>query len=157
MSMVKKWVSSTIKVSHFENERPERYAVFMAIAQVMSLRGTCQRAKVGCIITSPDHRIISSGYNGTLIRAPHCTEMGCNLEEKCQHSVHAEANAISFAARFGISLSGSIMFCTTAPCKSCAMLIIQAGVHKVVYLSDYTDNIGIKMLTDHNIGVQQYE
>jgi dCMP deaminase len=140
-------------------ERPDRQEVFMAIAKVMSYRGTCGRAQVGCVIVAPDHRIISSGYNGTLLGDKHCDEHMCNTKEKCQHSVHAEANAIAFAARAGISLSGSTLYCTTAPCKTCAQLIIQAGIMRVVFEKVYsTDNgSGVDLLREQNIKVWRHE
>lgn len=138
-------------------KRPSRDEIFMAIAKIYAMRGTCGRAKVGCIITSPEHRIISSGYNGTLIGAPHCSERNCDLTQKCQHSVHAETNAIAFAARAGLSLLNSVLYCTTAPCKTCAQLIVQSGIIRVVYLYDYTDNAGIELLEQNGLQVNKHE
>jgi dCMP deaminase len=139
--------------------RPTRDELFMEIAEIMSQRATCQRAQVGCIITSSDHRIISSGYNGTLIGNPHCTELHCDLTKKCQHSVHAEANAIAFAARYGTRLEGATLFNTTCPCLECAKLVVQAGIIRVVYKTAYeTDNGGgWDLMFKNNIQILHFE
>jgi cytidine deaminase len=51
--------------------------------------------------------------------------------------VHAEMSALSDAARKGISVEGSTLYCTTFPCHICAKLIVAAGIRKVVYLEPY--------------------
>jgi len=51
--------------------------------------------------------------------------------------VHAEMNAVTDAARNGISIDRAIMFCTTFPCHICAKHIIAAGLAKVVYIEPY--------------------
>ena len=55
------------------------------------------------------------------------------------YEIHAEQNAIAFAAREGISTEGSVLYCTHLPCFSCAKIIISAGIRRVVYLEDYVD------------------
>jgi dCMP deaminase len=140
-------------------ERISRDELFIQIARLMSLRGTCRRGQVGALIVSIDHRIIGSGYNGTLIGQKHCELLNCDLTKKCEHSVHAEANAIAFAARKGINVEGSSLYCTTAPCKTCAMLIVQAGIMRVVYELPYTtDNGGgLVLLEENGITINQHE
>lgn len=146
-----------IEVTKENDHRPSRIDILMGIAQLVSYRGTCGRAQVGCVITSFDHRIICTGYNGTLVGAPHCNELNCDKNEKCKHSVHAEANAIAFAAKFGIGLNGASLYCTVAPCKSCAMLIVQSGIKNVIYLGDYTDSEGIELLEKNNVITNKHE
>jgi dCMP deaminase len=119
------------------NERITREELHMKMALLVAERATCGRRKVGCIITK-ESRIISTGYNGPLKGDNHCSKETCNLESNCIRSVHAEANAISFAAKEGISLAGSTLCCTSSPCKKCAELIIQSGIVKVVYLHEYS-------------------
>lgn len=123
--------------------RPTREETYMEIAEVISRRGTCQRAQVGCVITK-DNRIVATGYNGP-VTGLNCDIMHCMMDRPCTHAVHAEANAIAFAAMDGISLRGSVLYCMTAPCKNCAMLIIQSGIVKVIYKNSYrtTEGMGI--------------
>lgn len=130
--------------------RPCREIVNMSIAQVISLRATCKRGQVGCVIVR-DNRIISTAYNGPIGGAKHCNENNCNLKQKCEHSIHAEINAISFAANHGIPLRDSTLYCTTMPCLNCAKVIIQAGIVSVYYMSEYTDTKGVDLLVSMGI------
>jgi dCMP deaminase len=133
-------------------ERPSRDQIFMEIAAVISKRGTCGRAKVGCVITQ-ENRIVSSGYNGPVSGA-HCDTIGCDMEKKCEHAVHAEANAIAFAAREGIALDGATIYCMTEPCINCAMLIIQAGIKKVYFENLYTNSLGTMLMEKNGVEVK---
>lgn len=72
----------------------------------------------------------------------------CDLRISCEHSIHAEANAIAFAAKVGIALEGSSLYCTTSPCIKCAELIIQSGIIKVFYTTRYRDISGISILEE---------
>ena len=64
----------------------------------------------------------------------------------CSVAQHAEANAIGFAAREGIALGGTTLYCTHAPCLGCSRLLINAGVEKVVYREPYRLTEGIDLL-----------
>lgn len=123
-----------------EGHRISREDLNMAIAELMSLRGTCERGAVGCVITQ-FHRIVSTGYNGS-ITSNDCRELGCDIQSKCVNAAHAEINAITAAAKFGIALAGSYMYCTVSPCKSCAIAIFQAGIIKLFYKRDYISEEG---------------
>lgn len=134
-----------------QEERPTRDEVYLAIAEVISLRGTCKRGQVGAVITQ-DHRIVATGYNGPI--AKHiCSDLNCDLENTCKVAIHAEANAIAFAARHGVVLQGSTMYCRTQPCLKCAELIVQSGIEKVVYSFLYKDDLGFNLLTAMGIKV----
>jgi len=69
--------------------------------------------------------------------------------------VHAEANAIYFAAKKGIPLEGASMFVTLSPCINCANAIIQSGIKEVYYLDAYRDSSGLEHLKKHNIKIQK--
>jgi dCMP deaminase len=127
-------------------ERISRATLYIASAYLMALRGTCKRMKVGCVITSKDNRIIATGYNGSLDK--HC--ISCDLTKPCTDAIHAEANAIAYAAKKGILLEGSIIYCTHSPCIKCAELIIQAGIKKVIYSKPYRDTTP-KTLLEYNM------
>ena len=137
--------SINIKLSN--NGKPNRDSIFLAIAEVLSLRSSCQRAKVGAVITR-NNRIVGTGYNGTL--KPSCQGI-CDPSHKCTHAVHAEANAISSSAFFGTSLEGCTLYCTMSPCYECAKLIIQSGIIRVVYKEAYRLKDGIDLLEEHGV------
>lgn len=100
-----------------------------------------------------DNRILSPGYNGTASGLPHCNHSD---NKPCHKSVHAEANAIVFAARHGIKTLDSTLYCTHAPCDSCAGLIINAGIKIVKYLNPYRNDNGLYSLTAAGIKVEKY-
>lgn len=60
-----------------------------------------------------------------------------DVVEGCQRAVHAEANAIAWAARHGVSTFGGEMYCTHSPCKTCAELILASGIGRFVYRRSY--------------------
>lgn len=51
--------------------------------------------------------------------------------------VHAEMSAIMDAARRGVPLQGTTLYCTTFPCHMCARHIIAAGIKRVVFIEPY--------------------
>jgi dCMP deaminase len=89
-----------------------------------------------------DKRIMTTGYVGAPAGLPHCDEVGHdmrkifdnngNVTQHCVRTLHAEQNAIIQAARFGIPLEGATLFCKMTPCRTCAMMIINAGIKRVV-------------------------
>lgn len=126
----------------------------MRMAVVVSTRGTCERASVGAVI-SREGRVISTGYVGSPAGLEHCTTVGCSIGPNggCDRTVHAEANAIAFAARFGTGTNGSELHCTHAPCLSCAKLIVNAGITRFVYETVYRDPSGLDLLANARIRV----
>jgi len=118
--------------------RISRHEVNLRVAQVVALRGTCLRAKVGAVATI-DNRIVATGYNGSLAAQDHCTSETCSPFEHCPNSVHAEANLIAYAAKKGVALEGATIYVTHSPCQKCLELIIQSGIKEVVYLHPYRD------------------
>lgn len=127
----------------------------MSIAQILAMRGTCRRAKVGAVIVK-DNRIISTGYVGSPAGMPHCTDVGCEFgpDGGCIRTAHAEANAVAFAAKNGISVDGATLYCTLSSCYTCAKLIINAGIKHVVYLHDYRDTKGVNLLQAAGVEVR---
>jgi dCMP deaminase len=135
-------------------ERISRLDYFKEMVQVVSKRATCGRACQGAIIVK-ENRVISTGYNGPVSRSKHCEELGCNVNESCKVSVHAEANSIYFAAKHGIATEGASLYCSTAPCHLCAQAIIQAGITEVFYINDYRDRAGIEILESSKVEVSK--
>lgn len=133
--------------------RPSRDEIYMDIAQTMAMRSTCLRGQVGCAIVL-DNRFVSCGYNGAPPGQPHCTPETCRMgadKSGCARSIHAEANAIAFAARQGISTRGGTMYCTHSPCYDCAKLLGSAGIVKVKYHKLYRLTAGLELLRDMGI------
>jgi len=133
----------------------------MELALVVAKRSTCLRQKVGAIIVK-DKRILATGYNGAPSGMAHCLDIGC-LREKMKipsgerqelcRGLHAEQNAIIQAAKFGISIEGATMYTTHCPCITCAKMIINAGINKVVYGKEYADKRGLELLKEAGIEV----
>lgn len=118
-------------------ERPNINKYFLDLCTVVASRSTCPRASVGAILVKNKH-ILATGYNGSPMGADHCSDVGCEVEgEHCIRTVHAEANAIAQAALHGVSVKGATMYCTHAPCYTCAKLMINSGIVRVIALKDY--------------------
>lgn len=137
--------------------RISRDQMLMEIAHVISHRGTCERSQVGVVIAR-DARIIATGYVGSPSGSPHCSEVGCELGNHggCIRTVHAEANAIAFAARSGIPTESCVLYSTLAPCRECAKLIINSGIRRVVFHHTYRDPGGIELLDSAGIVVESF-
>lgn len=120
--------------------RISRDDMLMRFAIVTAMRGTCTRLSVGAILAR-DGRPISQGYVGSPPGEPHCTDVGCLVEDDhCIRTSHAEENALLFAARYGIYTEGAELFITHSPCKTrCTKSIITAGIKRVVYAVRYKD------------------
>lgn len=112
----------------------------------------CKRKQVGALIVK-DRMIISDGYNGT----PSGFENRCEDESGNTqwYVLHAEANAILKLARSTQSAKDATLYLTLSPCKECSKLILQAGIKKIVYIDDYSDNDGIDFLRNHGIETLQ--
>lgn len=146
--------------------RRSRDDALMATAHVWADRSTCSRNAVGAVI-SIDGRIMVSGYNGAPAGMPHCDHtcpcshgferehniadvfkehsQQCPLKP-CKLAVHAEANAIAFAARHGVMTTAATVHTTLSPCYACSQLIINAGLVRVVYDRLYRDTSGLELL-----------
>ena len=131
----------------------------LATAYVMAQRGTCSRAQVGCVVAL-DGRILATGYNGAPRGMAHCDHPdGVPSSQRpadatmCQTSVHAEANAVAFAARNGVSLDGSTVFTTLSPCNTCAQLLVNVGTRRVVVAAMYRDVRGVELLLHAGVTV----
>ncbi len=116
----------------------DRY--FMNLAVQAATRSTCPRKSVGAVIVR-DKAVLATGYNGSIRGLPHCTEVGCLLEnEHCVRTVHAEANAILQAARHGVRIEGAEIYVTASPCWDCFKVIANSGIRRVLYGEFYRDH-----------------
>lgn len=127
-------------------KRPSWDSYFLELVAAVATRATCDRGRSGCIIVK-DKRIICTGYVGSPSGLAHCDEASHLLKKvvdddgtirmHCVRTIHAEQNAICQAAKHGISLEGATLYCTMEPCRTCAMLITSAGIHRVVSAKRY--------------------
>ncbi len=118
---------------------------FMNIAQVAATRSTCNRKHVGAVIVR-DKSILSTGYNGSIPGMPHCTEVGCDIENgHCIATVHAEANAIIQAAKHGVCIDKADIYVTASPCWNCFKLIANSGIKRIFYGEFYRDEKSLKV------------
>jgi dCMP deaminase len=121
--------------------------MLMDIARVVAQRSTCNRLSVGAVIAL-DARVISMGYNGPPSGISHCNH---DDGAPCDAAVHAEANAIVFAARHGLSTQNTSLYVTHMPCPRCAQLIINSGIRSIQWGIPYRDDSGIDLMIDAGI------
>jgi len=106
---------------------------FLALAKHISEWSKDPSTQNGCVVVGPDREVRSTGFNG-LPRGVKDTEDRLNNRElKLQLICHSEENAVSHAARIGVSLKGCTLYCTWPPCVRCARAIIQSGIVRVVH------------------------
>jgi dCMP deaminase len=120
----------------------------MEVCRAIAKRATCDRGRSGCVIAR-DHQVLATGYVGAPAGLPHCDEAGHQLKQlvhedgtvtrHCVRTVHAEQNAICQAARRGIGIQGATLYCRMTPCRTCAMMIINCGIVRVVCERKYHD------------------
>ena len=135
----------------------------MDIAHVAASRSNCCRRQVAAVLVR-DHRIISTGYNGTPRGVRNCSDGGC---PRCNSDVpsgenlssclcsHAEENAIVQAAYHGIMVKGATLYTTFSPCLLCAKMIINAGIVEVVYHQHYSiDETSMALLDEAGVKVR---
>ncbi len=129
-----------------DTKRPSWDEYFMEITKTVAKRATCDRGKSGCIIVK-NKQILVTGYVGSPKGLPHCDDAGHVMKKvthedgsvtnHCMRTVHAEQNAICQAAGLGISLQGATLYCKMTPCRTCAMMIINCGIVRVVCEKKY--------------------
>ena len=123
------------------------------------------RRQVGALIVK-DKRILSTGYNGAPAGISHCDVAGCVRErlqvppgerhELCR-GLHAEQNAIIQAALHGVSIEGSVLYCTHEPCSVCSKMCINAGIKTVIVGSNYPDELAREMFKEAGVKVEVKE
>ena len=127
---------------------------FMAITHLISSRSPSKRLKVGATIVK-NKRIISTGYNGYLPNIPHISIMRDGHE---QNTIHAEQNAISYAARSSCNIDGATMYITHFPCIHCTKSIVSSGIKYVYYAKDYrNDDLVVQIMNQAKVTLSKLE
>ncbi|MFH1005554.1 MAG: dCMP deaminase family protein [Bacteroidota bacterium] len=122
--------------------------IYMNLAETLAARSHCVKIKVGSVLTK-DTRIVSLGYNGPPAGTHNCDEewpdKGCPRDSGggCSLALHAEQNAILYAAKNNVQIEGCTLYVTFAPCLSCARIIYVSGIKKVIYLNSYAHYKGL--------------
>lgn len=126
--------------------RPSWDHYFLGMMDHVATRATCDRGRSGCVIVR-DNRVLATGYVGSPSGLAHCDDVGHLMRkvvdeteaerQHCVRTIHAEQNAICQAARYGIRIEASTLYCKMEPCRVCAMLIISVGVARVVCRKRY--------------------
>lgn len=133
--------------------RPSRSQMLFNVAAEVATRSTCSRLAVGALIVRRG-RFVMSGYNGPPAGFSHCIHFE-NLDGQpdppCKAAIHAEANALFYAAREGIATEGAEMYVTHSPCIDCAKGIIQAGITVVYYAQEFRSLEGLDLLESAGI------
>ena len=147
--------------------RPSFDEIYMELAEKLASRSHCVKAQVGAVLTK-DTRIISLGYNGPPSGTHNCDvewpDIGCPRDSKgsCSLALHAEQNAILYAAKNNFSIEGSTLYVTLSPCIACARVIYSVGIRKVFFKNSYASykNIpsdeGVDFLRKFGVEVVKY-
>ena len=131
---------------------------FMANAELISKRSTCDRAFVGAVLVK-NNRIIATGYNGGVSDTDKCDEAGHYMEDgHCIRTVHAEMNALIQCAKEGISTDGTEIYVTHFPCLNCTKALLQAGIKKITYKANYRPHpFAIELLEKKGVAYIQHD
>ncbi|WP_229375834.1 deoxycytidylate deaminase [Fibrella aquatilis] len=147
--------------------KPRFDDIFMELAVNLAKRSHCIKAQVGAVLTK-DTRIISIGYNGPPAETHNCDEefpnVGCPRDSKgsCSLALHAEQNAILYAAKNGSAIDGATIYVTLSPCIACARIIYSMKIQRVVYLHSYAQykgigsDEGVDFLQKFGVNVERY-
>jgi dCMP deaminase len=138
---------------------------FINIAKEIASASKCVSKQVGAVIVK-DGRILSTGYNGTPPGYTNCSDHWDGQYTKDHHEwsktyeIHAEMNAIIWAAREGISINGATIYVTLEPCSDCSKNVIASGIKRIVYDKSYEHTnsaIVTKFIKDNNVSIEKLE
>lgn len=122
-------------------DRISRDQLGLLLAHAWSLRGTCARRRVGCVLMDADGRQLSAGYNGPPSGWAHCTEQPCRGADYASGegldecvSVHSEQNAIAFCPDVRLI---DVAYVTVSPCIPCMKLFLNTGCRRIVFAEPY--------------------
>lgn len=142
--------------------------IYMELAEKLATRSHCVKAQVGAVLTK-DTRIISLGYNGPPAGTHNCDIdfplEGCPRDSKgsCSLALHAEQNAILYAAKNNVSMQDATLYVTLSPCIACARVIYTTGIKKVYFKDSYakfkglTTDEGVDFLRKFGVEVIEYK
>lgn len=131
--------------------RPSVDEYFMAMAYLVSSRGTCKRRRVGCVLVDENLHVIATGYNGVPSGFPHCRQghepCADNMSGEALHSckaVHAEQNALIQCPDTDKIYAA---YCTASPCVHCMKMLLNTSCGILVFAEEYPHHDALKMWT----------
>jgi dCMP deaminase len=136
---------------------------FINIAHEIAKASKCVSKQVGAVIVK-NGRILSTGYNGTPAGYVNCCDHWEHKYTKDHHDwsqtyeIHAEMNAIIWAAREGISIKDATIYVTLEPCSDCSKNIIASGIKRIVYDKSYEHTHSqtvTKFIEDNGVVIEQ--
>jgi dCMP deaminase len=136
---------------------------FINIAWEIASASKCVSKQVGAVIVK-DGRILSTGYNGTPAGYTNCSDHWEGEYTKDHHDwsktyeIHAEMNALIWAARKGISIEEATIYVTLEPCSECSKNLIAAGIKRIVFDRSYehtNSSIVSKFIKDNGVIIEQ--
>ena len=114
----------------------------LEMAKTVSMRATCLRRSVGCVLTDQKGHILATGFNGVARGLPHCNEAhpcvgacapsGTQLDA-CD-AIHAEQNAL---LQCGDVERVSTCYVTVSPCVTCVKLLLNTSCQRIVFIERY--------------------
>lgn len=149
-------------------KKPAFDDIFMNLAIQLADRSHCVKAQVGAVLAN-ETRIISIGYNGPPSGTHNCDHdfgvEGCPRDSKgsCSLALHAEQNAILYAAKNGSKIEGATLYVTLSPCIACARVIFSMKISRVIFLKSYAHykgiekDEGVEFLRSFGVSVEQYQ
>ena len=106
---------------------------FKNILREVALLSKDRNTQVGAIALDDNNNIVSTGYNGFPRGVNDDIEERHQRPEKYRWTSHAEENLVAQAAYMGKSLKGcTILVSSLFACESCARMIIQSGIKKII-------------------------
>lgn len=112
--------------------------VYMEMAFSLSKLSKCISLQVGCLLVK-NGRVLSTGVNGTPSGYKNCNDVSSEDHHlwSLRHEIHAELNAVIWAARTGSSIDGATAYVTHSPCDQCTKNLIAAGIKRIIYREEY--------------------
>jgi len=139
--------------------KPSWDEYFMAMAILAATRATCERGRVGVALVR-ENRLLATGYNGPVGGNADCRGQGlCRKagDGGCAETAHAEQNAVAYAARYGVDLTGCTAYLSGySPCLMCAKLLIQCGCRRVIFRQPYRDTMPLDFLAETGVEIALY-
>ncbi len=131
--------------------RPTKDQWAQLLALVTSMRGTCLRRQVGCVLVNARGHVLATGYNGVAAGLPHCNQhdpfcatgyphacegafapSGTELDQ-CE-AVHAEQNALLQCKDV---YAIDTCYVTASPCVTCTKLLLNTSCRRIVFSEAY--------------------
>lgn len=150
------WDDAKMMQMNTQDLRPKDDEYFMALATVASMKATCYRRRVGCVLINSRKHVLSTGYNGSAAGTKHCFENPCpganspsgTSLDVCQ-ALHAEQNALLQCSDVHDITTAYV---TTAPCVTCTKLLMNTSCKIIVFWEDYPHSHKSKDLWEQGVG-----